>query len=70
MFQGHGLWAHLYATPWGQIYSFAGYGSFYDFWYVLFFFFQNSKIKQPSWTDIKKKMNISFPENDKYFKHY
>lgn len=28
MFQGHGLWAHPVCHTKGQIYSFAGYGSF------------------------------------------
>lgn len=67
MFQGHGLWAHSVCLSMGDLYSFTGYGSFR----ILIRLFQNSK-RNNSFHEliIKKKKNISFPENDKYFKHY
>lgn len=65
MFQGHVLRAHPVCHTMGQIYSFAGYGSFT----ILIRLFQNVKINN-SLCELLIKKTISFPENDKYFKHY
>lgn len=62
---GEGGYGHtLYATPRGQIRSFARYGSFL----FIYFFYDMSLSRrennqQPSWTE--RKENVSFPDKKK-----